>query len=392
MPFIADKDRDAKTYEYITADILPECRSVMEMRFTYLLQMSNKYGDAFKVAFRDPETGAWSKWAPFPSLLLQASREVNGAVVERAHITPAIDVHRSVLENEIIIESDYPTYEENAEASRIVGAILEKKGFISHYYFSGNKSVHNHIFVDLEGLESLDYNNRERIDQRFAGLESRFRPAFMEWLRTKMINCWDTGVRKFDAELVRASHLIRAELSKNKLGYKTFLGNVSQDIGPEPCICNEDNGVHPRIGQITLSRPDFNELVEEFIASLVAQDARKRLCSTNRRLQSWMPGKDEVPRECVKVLLSDAFRAVGDGKSRGMFILVNELKRIYGEDLARNIMRDWNARMGNPIPWNDIEYRLKMKGYSLSCEFIHSFLNGLGLTVSQKCNGKVYKQ
>ncbi|KKN04168.1 hypothetical protein LCGC14_1100060, partial [marine sediment metagenome] len=34
---------------------------------------------------------------------------------------------------------------------------------------------------------------------------------FIEWLRTKMISCWDLNLRKFDTDLIRATHLIRCE-------------------------------------------------------------------------------------------------------------------------------------------------------------------------------------
>ncbi len=101
--------------------------------------------------------------------------------------------------------------------------------------------------------------------------------------------------------------------------------------------------------------------------------------------------KQESLRDCVKIIMSDEFKLAGDGTSRGMFILVNELKRIFGNETALTIINDWNAKMGNPISQNDIMYRMKLKNYSLNCDYIHNFLEGIGIDMDKKCKGKVFK-
>jgi hypothetical protein len=221
-----------------------------------------------------------------------------------------------------------------------------------------------------------------------------FKKKFMEYLRGKMISCWDTNAKKFDKDLVRATHLIRCELSRNKLGYKTFLGYTYKDLSFVPYICNESNRIYPKLGEIRLSQPEkISELIQEFIESLESQRKRqKAIEKNNRSLGNWMqsPGEKKL-RGCAGMIMEEDFKKVGDGYQRSMFILLNELKSVFGEGQARIIINDWNVRMGMPIREEDIEYRLKQKIYTLSCSYIHNFLKDLGIDASKKCKHKVYK-
>lgn len=352
MTFIADFRRQRKLWEYISGDANNN-KSIMVDRYMYLIKMAGESND-FKLAFHDHETGTWTKWGKFPGLLKSVQE-----------LEPVIDVHRSVLPNEIVVESDYPTYEENLEATKIIGAIIEKKGFIPLYYYSGSKSIHIHIFVDFEGFQIDD------------------KKQFIEWLRALMITCWGTNARKFDAELIRANHLIRAELSKNKLGFKTFMGHKQAELPQKPPIFNENNGLYPRLCKERPSIPlkSIAGLKEEYVAWLEDRARKDALNRKNRSLNGWIKGSDsrETIRNCIKIILSDDFKAAGDGFQRGMFILVNELKRILGEEQAEIVVNDWNERMGRPVRDNDIRVRLKNKDYTLTCEFVHGFLEDLGI-------------
>lgn len=386
MGFIATEERDYETWEYILGDVYKDM-SIAVSRYDYLLRLN--YHKELKLAFRDPNTDEWTKWRKFPGLLLNLGKPAYGKSGDY-RLTAAIDVHRSIMPNEIVIESDYNTYEENYEAAIVVGKIIEEKGFIPHYYFSGNKSVHIHVFFSWSCLRESDEVLKDEVKVLFES-KLKFRKCFIEWLRTKMISCWDTNAKKFDTELIRATHLIRAELSKNKIGYKTFIGYSYKDLSFVPYICNEKNRIYPKVGEIKLSRPkNVNEILEEFIEDTRKKNKKEKEKKKNGNLENWFGSKPKKEiRGCVKEILSENFKNVHDGNQRGMFILINELKRVYSVDEARIIINDWNMRMGFPIKDADIEYRLKLKCYSLSCEYIHKFLKELGIDISKKCKGKV---
>lgn len=387
MAFIADPEREQNLWDYITGNVY-KGMSIAVDRYYYLYDLNCKHD--IKIALKDSVSAdAWTKWVEFPGLLWKNVKNKFG-FSQSAGLTAAIDVHRSVLENEIIIESDYPTYELNYDAARIIGKIIEEKGFIPLYYYSGNKSIHIHVFFDWDCLKKLDPMIKDQLRLMFKESLLRFKRKFMEWLRTKMITCWDTNLRKFDSDLIRATHLIRCELSKNKQGFKTFLGYTYKDMSFIPYICNEKNRIYPKLGAIKLSSPlKIHELMEEFIESMQIETRKEKERKRNNTLEQWdSKNSYETLRTCVKAILSEDFKKAGDGFQRGMFILLNELRRVLGNAQARIVINDWNARMGFPIQEKEIEYRLKMKNYSLSCNYIHSFLKEVGIDVSKKCKSE----
>ncbi len=363
--------------------------SIVTNRFHYLRELSQNKN--MKLALKNPNSIQWTKWIPFPGKLIEFKRNSLGYGVS-ASLACAVDAHRSILPNEVVIESDYPTYEQNYDASKLVGAILEHKGFTPHYYYSGNKSVHVHVFFDWNCLKGTDDIIQDQLKVMFSNSQSRFRNSFMQWLRTKMVNCWDTKARQFDSDLVKASHLIRTELSRNKLGFKTFLGYTYKDMSFVPYVCNEENRIYPRLGEVRLSSPrESVQLIEEFHDDMKFRSKRQQVIRKNTRLGKWVELPKESIRGCVKAILSEDFIKLNDGHGRGMFILVNELKRILGEQQARIIISDWNSRLGHTIPTGEIEYRFKSKNYTLSCKYIHRVLEDLGFDVAAHCRRKLYK-
>lgn len=365
--------------------------SIIQDRFYYLQEMNDSCGEVLKISLKDPaEKDKWTKWVGFPGKLFKS--EFSWGRVQSCGLEPAIDVHRSVLPNEIVIESDYPTYEENYDASRIVGAILEHKGFIPHYYYSGSKSIHIHVFIDFDKLNNIDPLLGDSILSRFRGSSKRARDSFIEWLREKMISCWDTNAREFDRNLIRATHLIRAELSRNKLGYKTFLGYKYAELPPLPPICNETTRDYPELGKIILSSPnDVPGLMEEFYEAMKVKQTKAKLKRRDKQLSDFFDSKPKTLRDCVGAFLSEDFKKVGDGHSRAMFILVNELRQVYGDTVAKAVILDWNVRMGEKVKEAEIDYRFQRKAYNLSCEYIHKFVEELGLPLTGKCKDKLYK-
>ena len=389
MAFIADHKEDFEMWDYIHGDYF-KGMSIATDRYYYLEEIDNK--NPLKIAFRDPISNYWTKWGKFPGLLWETKKD-NYGYTKISRLTAAIDVHRSMLKHEIIIESDYPTYEENYDAAKIIGKIIEEKGFEPLYYYSGNKSVHIHIFFDWDCLKKLDLLVQDQLRITFKDRKWLFKRRFMEWLRTKMITCWDTDLRKFDTDLIKNTHLIRCELSKNKKGYKTFLGYTFKDMSFVPYICNEKNRIYPKLGKIRLSSPHkIQEIIEEFIEEIRVKTKLEKVRKRNKSLSDWgLKESSEGLRGCVKAILSDDFKQAGDGLQRGMFIILNELRRVLGDSQARIIINDWNAKMDFPIKEKEIKYRFKLKLYSLSCNYIHTFLKEVGVDVSKKCKGKVYK-
>lgn len=242
--------------------------------------------------------------------------------------------------------------------------------------------THNcHVYFDFKCLLKLPLELQDEILQTFKWKRT-FMKEFMAWLRMKMITCWGMNNREFDKDLAKAKHLIRSELSKNKQGYKTFLGYTYKDLPPVPYICNENNRIYPKIGSIRLSEPhNPTELITEFFKSRKDVKNKGKLKRREASLHNWLNGNNPRDvKDCVKHILSEEFTKAGDGHNRAMFILVNELRRCVGEDQARIMVNDWNVRMGEQVRETEINYRFKIsKDYTISHSFVHQLLEELGV-------------
>jgi len=358
----ATKQQDAVGWDFILGDL---DNSIARERYEHIFRLNVLSKDKLKLSFRDSVTNKWTKHQGF----------YNTWRLNEFHT--AYDIHRSMLPYEIIIESDYPTYEENYEATRIIGEILEQKGFSPHYYYSGNKSIHIHVYFDFTCLFDTKEELQDKVIATFK-FKYMFVRKFMKWLREKMISCWDTGAKMFDKDLINEKHLIRCEMSRNKQGYKTFLGYTYQDVSFVPIVCNEENGFYPKIGEIRLSSPkEIDGLLESFLLSLEKKTKKRRLDANNADLRAFFKSKGKI-RPCVDFILSDEFKASGDGFKRALFVLANELKKVYDPDKTLSLLLDWNSRMDFPLLDEDIRYRLRIPEYTLSCKYIHTLLDELG--------------
>ena len=357
-------------------------------RYHHILNLEQLDDSVLKIACHDPTSNAWTKWQPFPYNLWDCTGWQTSYFSRFKWLYP-IDAHRSLSTNEIVIESDYPEFEDNVAASRIIGGVLEHQGFQPMYYYSGNKSIHIHVYFDWTCLHSVDRLLADQVRNQYHGNRDIFRKDFIKWLRTMILDCWDMDLRDFDKDLIRANHLIRTELSRHRLGFKTFLGYSSKSLGPIPIVCNEENGVVPELGELRLSTPrDPQRLIEEFYQSLQEKDKKAKL-KRMYSLTKWVDSGPEKLRPCVSQLMSKEFKEKKDGSKRAMFILANELKRIMGIETARILINDWNESIGGAVKREDIEYRLNQKNYTLTCAYIHGFLEEVGLKPTEKCRSKV---
>lgn len=385
---LADPRMDYRSWDYIEGDF---DMSIATQRLAHLNVLNRLCDHELIVALKDPETDAWTKWLPLNdrSWVTTDKNFYRESVIEEK-LRTAYDIHRSILPFEIIAESDYEEYEQNSDALRLLGQVIEHQGFEPLYYYSGNKGIHLQAYFDFKCLLGIDMFLQRKILERFEH-KSAFVKEFMEWLRGKIIRCWDLRLREFDEHFIKSRHLIRCELSRHKLGHKTFLGYSYKDISFIPYICNSENKIYPRLGEIKLSRPHRpQELVEEFLESLDKAERVSRVRHKEASLQYWLnPGKYDAIRPCVSFLLSEDFKAAGDGYQRAMFILANELRRLEGPEAALDRLRLWNGAMGFKVRAEDIEYRLRKQTqeYQLSCAYVHDFLRSLGFPqVAEACD------
>lgn len=363
MTFYATARQNWKQWDFLIGN---SDMSISVSRYKHLLLLNNISENMLKIAIKDIHTDQWTTWRNF----------IGSKTFLFEQLSTALDIHRSTLPEELVIESDYPTYEENYDAARVIGTILEQKGFQPLYYYSGNKSIHIHLYFAFTSLLNLDLSVQNQLMDLFK-TKSRFIKVFMGWLGNKICTCWDTDIRQFDEQAIMATHLIRSELSRNKLGYKTYIGDTYKDISMIPYICNEQNRIYPKVGQIKYSAPySIQDIIEEFLIDRQQQTKTRNRRAKEKTLNHWLEPIPHI-RPSVKKILNDNFEFVADGKKRGFFILINELKRVYDPAQVKIIVDDWNNRMGHPIRNAEIKYKLTDKIYHLSDRYIDSFLQSV---------------
>lgn len=378
MSFCPTVKSDLVSWNYLTRTF-DEGFVISVERFLFLRYLAYK-NDGLVVSLRDPHKNFWSKWSSIYDCEDKGGRSVD-------ELQMAYEIHRSLLSNEIVIESDYPTYEENVKAMRLIGGILEDKGFRPEYYFSGNKSIHAHIFFDKKCLSNSDLYLQQQIIEKFKNPKIFWR-SFVKWLRKELITGFGVCNKNFDTGLISGRHLIRSEMSKNKKGYKTYLGGCVDSISVVPYYCNPENGLAPKIGSYVLSSPHSpQELLEEFLLSYNSDLSAKKISRKEKGLGFWM--KKRSRPSCIEYLLSDDFAVVGDGHRRAMFIIANDMKirDKVGVDELFLFLRGWCDRVGASVSDFELQYICRSKSYSLGCSYVHDFLDSIGLKrVVELCN------
>ena len=373
MSFFADEFKHHKQWDYIIGN---SKMSILTDRFYHLQELNEK--SPIKISIRNPTNNRWTKWREFPGDLMEIKYSKFG---QKTRLSIPFDAHRSILPNEIVIESDYPTYKENFRAVKVVGPILETKGFSPLYYYSGNKSIHIHFFLDWNFLYILSDETKKKLFDLFSNNIEEFKKQFIIWLRKEMICQWTTTLYNFDEDLINPSHLIRTEMSRNKLGYKTFLGYSHKDLSYIPRICNETNKIYPEIGKIRLSLPHgIMDMVENFIKNKGADIVRAKVQRKSDAMRYHLDySAPKEIRSCVRRILSNDFLELNDGSKRALFILISELRHCMDDYKAMVVVNDWNSRLTKPLPQKEIDYRFKKIIYKLSTSYIESFLGEMKL-------------
>jgi hypothetical protein len=328
------------------------------------------------VAIKYKDFDGFTKWEKFRYL----------KTISYDDLLMAYEVHRSILANEIIIESDYPTYSENREASQYVGKIIESLGYIPHYYYSGGKSIHIHILINFDSIKNISERLKELILNQFQ--DNTFFIEFIRYLRIKLIRITNKYV--FDEHFINPKHLIRSELSSHKNGWKTYLGNTWSEIPETPPICTIENREYPVIASLNnkvtnevikdmkvtnLNNPE--QILEDFLRFYISDKAKRqndRIFYQNERREE----KGKLNKNINTLLSLDFKNKDNDGKKRFMFILCNELKQKFPIETATQMMLEWNSKLITPFTKQEIMYRLRRpETYIISNKYIKNLMDEL---------------
>lgn len=353
--------KNSLEYQYIQGN---SKMSISRWRSNLIIDYLAKDKD-FKIAFRDIVSNSWTRH--------QLPSKFKSSLIANAY-----DMHRSILFNEICLESDYENYIENVQAARHIGTLIETLGFKPLYFYSGSKSIHIHIFVDFSAMFNINQDLQEEIINTFES-KQKFITEFMLWIRTEFISCFGMETYLFDKAFLSPSHMVRAEFSKNKKGYKCFLGYSAKDIPDVPLFCNPDNMNYPDPFEL---RESFYEHPNTEIKNFLNYYNKILTERKNKsKMYSKLENQPKKLRKSVQLLLADnTAKQITDGRKRCMWLLINELKYCYPAAEVEKIALRWNSLLPEPLEEKDIRFRANSnQKYKITNKFIDNIISELNL-------------
>jgi hypothetical protein len=249
--------------------------------------------------------------------------------------------HRSILNNEVVIEFDDGTKEENEELAREVARRLKRDGFKIAMWCSGNKSTHVHTFVDTKEAHNVQL------------LKKVFTRHYCKGLNINP-----------DLRLCTTNHLIRAE-----------------------------NGVHEKTGKqksLIYKHREYPVILPIPI-HIWEEYAREQTIVIKRRVTHDINELDKSP--LFKSLLNSVkFREdIGDGRERLIFAFIHILKSKYTnkEDLVAYLWDWYKYSGGNKMNEYDIRNKVRYhwnKDYTITENYLRRIMEECSIEVETLLN------
>ena len=293
----------------------------------------------------------------------------------------AYTIHRTLLDNEIVFDFDAKEFEQNVYHFRTIYHLLKELNYVPYVWYSGNKGLHAHFFLDYSSLkDTLEMSLQIKIVNHF-GSKKKFVKQFTTFIAKKLEkNYKDLCI---DFQLNHTNHLIRSEGSMHKLGFKTFLGHTPEEVKLVPPIYNIENKGYPifpfhdfchNANALKLTVPkDIVKLCKEFMQLKEIGKPKVRHANLN---DFFTKPVAIATKPCIQFLLSQEYAKVSEGRKRALFILASHFKN--DDDQIRKL-KDWNdAVLGGYLQDFNIQTSAKSTTGKVSCKYTHEFLDSIG--------------
>lgn len=242
--------------------------------------------------------------------------------------------HRSVLNNEVIIEYDNDDPEENKRLIKEVAKRLDKDGMKYSLWSSGNKSIHLHIFIDIKEAHSIPL------------------------LKKTFIRYYTKDLPLPDLQVCAPNHLIRAEF-----GIHEKTGKAKERI--------YSSAGYPVVNEVPAKIWDFySENRRESLA--------RRIVRNDSELTALKGFK--------YIVTAHEFREAEDGRERALFMLIHVLKPQYKdrkEDLIKFLQEWYRYSSGHKLTEKQIEQKVNYhwnRVYSISENYLNELLESIKRT------------
>jgi hypothetical protein len=241
--------------------------------------------------------------------------------------------HRSILDNEVIIEYDNNDKEVNRTLTKEVCKRLDKDDIKYSLWDSGNRSLHIHLFLDFKGATNIPL------------------------IKKTFIRHYCKDLDQPDLRLCSGNHLIRAEYGVNEKSGK-----------PKTPIYR------------SLTYPHINEIKPK-IWDEYSDERRKALARSIVR--------NDIELTSTKgfkyIVAAAEFKEAEDGRERALFMLIHLLKPQYKDNKKGLIefLQDWYRYSGGfKLTGKQIEFKVYYH-WERQYNFTENYLNELLTSINR---------
>jgi len=262
--------------------------------------------------------------------------------------------HRSILQNEIVIEYDFDDIQLNKTLAYNVTKRLKKYDIDCGRWTSSNKSTHIHIFIDYKDCQ--DIVTLKRVFMRYFGTYYRDEKGKIYYEKSNIPKGQKVERLFPDMKLAASNHLIRAEYGIHEV----------TSMYKKPISAKSDYIQLHTIPQIVWEKYQQQKI-------------------NNTKIKISRNTQDIENHEAFKFIVApEAFRSCEDGRERCLFLLIHILKDKYThrkKDLIR-FLKDWYKYSGGTkLEPFDIERKVNYhweRNYNVGVRHVLELLEDLG--------------
>jgi len=297
--------------------------------------------------------------------------------------------HRMILDNEIIIEYDDETPEQNRKLSNMVTHRLRKYGVGYAKWDSGNKSYHVHTLLNMK--EAKNTTTLKRVFMRFFGTFFKNIVTGDYYYEKEDVpkKLWNTYVSKQGA-IFETDNPKEVNFDNCKPIIKRILPDMK--LACSGHLIRMEYGIHEKTQKTkrllgrTANYPFISEIPKEVWENYndaVIREMKRRTTQEINRL-------DENP--IVKNLLNSVkFRDIGDGRERLLFAFIHIFKPKYKEveggkeELTKYLYNWYHYSEGHKLTYSQIRGKVNYhwnRDYKIGINYIMTLCEDLGVDIN----------
>jgi hypothetical protein len=329
-----------------------------------------KIQENFILIYREGEKDGWSDRCPYLSPQYNPVKKYN---------------HRTILNNEIVIEYDEDDKTQNAVNANRVCDRLDKFGLEYSRWRSGNKSVHIHLYLDIpDNINDL----------------CTFKRQFMRFFGTMYKNV-KTGKRYYEKsevpkhlwyEYINGDYVFTHNGPAHELSHdvKPLIQKIlpDMDLASPGHPIRAEYGLHEKTGKdkALLKCTSVNYIRKQAVPTIVIEKYNKEKARL-MKIKTTKAVNNMNDSPVVKRLLNAVkFREeIGDGRERLLWFFIHTFKHTHSKEDLTSLLQEWyHYSNGTKLSARDIERKVEInwnRDYNPGIKYLKNLCDDIGVNI-----------